>query len=156
MYLNMRYSRDFFIKEYLQSVVLSQYHRRVKASSVDRMSLSGLSPRPRHPLTRPVHWSWTEQQVQQPEWKPVPRSLLLVLVWDGRQKRNTFTLQACEVRKTLIHSYAKTSHQSNPTETDGCLVQQQNVTVKKTHKCPHIQNKMHRSKVSQYIHSSFM
>ena len=82
--------------------------------------------RPRHPLTRPVRCSWTEQQITATGVKThAPRSLLLVLAWERererereRQMRNTLMRSQ---KKMLIPNYTKTCCQSSRTKIDECV-----------------------------------
>lgn len=67
VYLNMRYSRSvrtFLWRNICRGVFWSLCQRQVEDSSVDRTSLSGLSPVHVTRWPWPVHVSWTEQQIQ--------------------------------------------------------------------------------------------
>lgn len=92
----MRYSRNvrFFCKGIFAVWSCHSVTGKVKVSSVDRTSLFRPFPRPRHPLTRPVHWvlnwssSWSEN--------PYPALYCLSLP-DTEDKRETYLLYLASV-----------------------------------------------------------
>lgn len=110
--LNMRYAMNvtIFVKEYLQRrgpVTVSQAGQRF--FSGQDVPLRPF-PCPRHPLTRPVHWSWTEQQLYSSRRQNSYLTLysLSLPVTETNRNRLKSTLQTCQVTtKTPLQAWGR-------------------------------------------------